>query len=232
MRLIWKCLIVTLLLSISSIHGVEVSDLIKRVIANIVKAIPQFKEELQDSSKRTEVVNKIVQNGFTKFKQQADLQLYRGVEDSNLDAFLKYVQSIINLPEIYQEYFVENLSMVLYSDFNEVVIFRVVFSVDKGGDCKYICVMGQRNDDGKTTDWLVGDVKADFSLAPDVLVIEKSSSYAWGLYQKYESKIISIPKALSQDQLSVVFKFFEICVFERFSELLNIESGKKFLMLN
>jgi hypothetical protein len=232
MRLIWKCLIVSLLLSISSINGVEVSDLIKRVIANIVKAIPQFKEELQDSSKRTEVVNKIVQNGFTTFKQQADLQLYRGVEDSNLDAFLKYVQSIINLPEIYQEYFVENLSLVLYSDFNEVVIFRVVFSVDKGGDCKYICVMGQRNDDGKTTDWLVGDVKADFSLAPDVLVIEKSSSYAWGLYQKYESKVISIPKALSQDQLSVLFKFFEICVFERFAELLNIESEKKFLMLS
>ncbi len=232
MRIISKCVILTFLLCLSSIRSAEVSDLITKVISNIVKAIPQFKEEIQDSTKRTDIVNKIVQNGFTTFKQQADLELYRGVDDSNLEPFLKYVKSMIALPDMYEEYFVENLSMVLYSDFNEIVIFRVLFSVDKGGDCKYICVMGQRNDDGKTTDWLVGDVRAEFTLAPDVLVLEKSTSYAWGLYKKYETKVVSIPKSLTQDQLSVLFKFFEICVFERFAELLNIESQSKFLELN
>jgi hypothetical protein len=128
---------------------------------------------------------------------------------------------MLSLPEPYSKYFVENLSMILFSDFNEIVIYRVLFSVDAGGDCKYICVMGQKNENG-TTDWLVGDVKADFTLAPDVLVIKESKSVAWGLYKSETTKIVTVPKSLTEDQLTVLFKFFEICVFERFAELLKI----------
>jgi len=219
-----KLLFVMVLIYLFSLtKSAKTSDLIRKVISNIVKAIPQFKEELLDSSKRADVINKIVLSGFTNFKQTADLELFKGVDDRNLDGFLKYLKSLISLPDEYEKYFVENLSMILFSDFNEIVIFRVLFSVDKGGDCKYICVMGQRNEDGNT-DWLVGDVKADFTLAPDILVIEKSTSGDLGLYKSYVKRPIRVPKSLSEDQLSVLFKFFEICVFERFAELLKIDS--------
>jgi hypothetical protein len=220
-----------LLLVLFGLCRSEATDLTRKVIANIVRSAPQLKEDMNKSpASRTTVVSHIVGNGFTTFKQSADLQLYGGVNDSNLIDFLNYVKKALSIPDNYSQYFVENLSLILFSDFNEIVIYRVLFSVDAGGDCKYICVMGQRNLDG-TTDWLVGEVGATFTLAPDVLVIEESKSAAWGLYKSKQTKIIQLPKSLNDEQLNVLFKFFEICVFERFAELLKIDvnSEKNFL---
>ena len=198
------------------------TGLIKKVIANILKNLPNMKEELKNTQGISMVVNKIVSTGFTSFEQQADMELYRGVSDENLTNFLTFVKSLLQLPDAYEKYFVENLSMILYSDFNEIVIYRVLFSVTTGGDCKYIVVMGQRTDDGMS-DWLIGDVKAQFTLAPDVFVTEKTTNLAYGLFKTKITQVVSSPKSITDDQLTTLFKFFEICVFERFAELLKIQ---------
>jgi len=82
--------------------------------------------------------------------------------------------------------------------------------------------MGQRNEKSGKTDWLVGDVKAKFTLAPDILMIEESKSAAHGLYKSKKTKAILVPKNITNEQLTVLMKFFEVCVFERFAELLKI----------
>ncbi len=217
-------LLISILISSSKCQDSTESQLMKKVISNIVKNIPNIKQEVNDSKSISVVVNKIVESGFTLFKQQANMEYYKGVSDDNLTGFLTFVKSLLQLPDMYEKYFVENLSMILYSDFNEIVIFRVLFSVTDGGDCKYICVMGQRTNDG-LTDWLIGDVKANFQLSPDVFVIEKTISTGWGLFKSKNSYAYVTPKSLTNDQLSTLFKFFEICVFERFAELLNIDNN-------
>jgi hypothetical protein len=215
-------LLSSLVISLTSCAEDADTGLIKKVIANIVKNIPNLKEELKNSQSISVVVNKIVSTGFTSFQQQADMELYRGVSDENLTNFLTFVKSLLQLPDAYEKYFVENLSMILYSDFNEIVIYRVLFSVNTGGDCKYIVVMGQRTEDGMS-DWLIGDVKSQFTLAPDVFVTEKSVSLAYGLFKSVVTNVVSSPKSITDDQLTTLFKFFEICVFERFAELLKIK---------
>lgn len=200
----------------------ETTDLVKKVISNVQKNIPQMKRDLADASREVTTITRIVGSGFTYFKEQADMVQYNGVSDSNLIPFLNYLKSLISLPDAYQKYFVDNLSMILFSDFNEIVVYRVLFSADAGGDCHYVCVMGQRNDVTGKTDWLVGDVKALFKLAPDILYIEKSKSNMFGLFQTYETTAIVKPKSLTDEQLSTLFTFFEICVFERFGELLEL----------
>lgn len=209
---------------LSSVRSKEASTLVEKVISNIVSSVPELKKEIDNSSK-SEVVNEIVGNGFTTFKQSADMTFYTGVNDSQLIDFLNYAKDSISLPEAYSQYFIDNLSMILFSDFNEIVVYRVLFSADEGGDCKYICIMGQKNEN-ETTDWLIGDVKAEFDLANDVLVFENTKSAAWGIYQKKETKLVFLPKTLSEDQLDLLFKFFEIVVFERFAELLDIDSSQ------
>jgi hypothetical protein len=208
----------------------DASDLTKRVIANIVKNAPEFQKENDNSpATRTSIVSRIVQNGFTTFRQSADLQLYGGVDGKHLIDFLNYVKNSLEIPQEYSKYFVENLSMIEFADFNELVIYRIFFAKDKGGNCKYVCVMGERNNNG-STNWLVGDLKSTFTLAPDLLVVQKTKSALWGLYKSKETKIYTSPKNLTEEQLNVLFRFFEICVFERFAELLKIDvSRSKFL---
>ena len=104
----------------------RIKQYFKKVISNIVKNIPNIKQEVNDSKSISVVVNKIVESGFTLFKQQANMEYYKGVSDDNLTGFLTFVKSILQLPDMYEKYFVENLSMILYSDFNEIVIFRVL----------------------------------------------------------------------------------------------------------
>jgi hypothetical protein len=226
-------LIISILISSSLCVDSTESQLMKKVINNIVKNIPNIKQEINNSKSISVVVNKIVESGFTTFKQQADMEYYKGVSDDNLTGFLTFVKSLLQLPDMYEKYFVENLSMILYSDFNEIVIFRVLFSVTEGGECKYICVMGQRTNEG-LTDWLIGDVKANFQLSPDVFVVEKSVSTGWGLIKSTNSYAYVTPKSLTNDQLSILFKFFEVCVFERFAELLQIDknTSQAFLQLD
>lgn len=200
------------------------SELIKKVVSNIVKTLPEIKNDLSQekiSDKISEKVNQIVQSGFLTFKQTADIQYFTAVTDQNLDGFLRYAKNLVNLPSEYEEYFVENLSMILYSDYNEIVIYKVLFNVNSGGDCKYICVMGQRRENGET-DWLIGDVKAFFNLANDVLIMEKVASEFYGTYEKHESKVLYKPKSVSDDDLNVLFKYFEVVVFEKFAEVLKL----------
>jgi hypothetical protein len=227
LNLLIKLLCIITLLQISNCGD----NLIKKVIKNILKAVPSLKLDIEKSiSSQTTTISKVINGGFTHFKQSADIQHFVGVHDDNLDGFLKHIQSVLNIPEVYEDDFIDNLKLIEFSDFNEIIIYRIVFTSDAGGNCKYVCIMCQRNEKTGESEWLIANIKATFMLAPDVMVIETSKSLVFGLYKEYKQSLVSVPKSINADEVTVLVKFFEILVFERFAEILKIsDKGLRFL---
>ena len=221
-----KYLLVLVLIYINSSLTKETNELIKKVISNILSSVPNLKTEISQSisSKSTEVA-KIVNGGFNAFAQKADIQYFEEVNNTNLDQFFKYLANLVKLPNQYEQSFIDTLSIIEFSEYTQVVTYRLIYSIDQGGDCRYVCIMGQRNEENNATDWLLANIDAEFMLAPDVFAVTTSKSYVWGLYSTYDSKIISQPKSLDQDSLNTLVKFFEVLVFERFAEVLRISGG-------
>jgi len=218
---IFKILFVALLIFNEFVHSGPV-ELVKQVVSNICKSIPQLEKEVA-SSPKNEVVSAIISSGFKTFYQSADVTQYSRVKDDHIFPFLEHLKSITKLPEKYEEYFVENLAMVLYSDFDELIVFNIMFDVGSGGDCKYICVIANRDPYNGTTDFLVGDVKSQFTLANNILIINETKTGLFGLLNFSSNKIIETTPTITNEQVATLFKYFTVCIFKRFSEILSLD---------
>jgi hypothetical protein len=223
-----KLVFLTLLISPQFVQN-GTFELVKQVVSNIVKSIPQLENEVA-SSPKNEVVTAIISSGFKTFYQSADVTQYSRVKDEHIFPFLEHLKRITKLPQKYEEYFVENLSMVLYSDFNELIVFNIMFDVGSGGDCKYICVIGNRDMENGTTDFLVGDVTSRFTLANNIMIVNETRTGLFGIINFSSNKIIETAPTITNEQIATLFKYFTVCIFKRFSEILNL--GQNYLSLD
>ncbi len=197
-------------------------NLINQLIKSILEQVPAIKQDIEQN--RTIVVDTIVNRGFSIFKEQASFEQYNGVEDAFFHEFLNNLRAEIDLPFQYQAEFDQIMQVTLFSTSNVWVVFNVIFSVKEGGNCKFVCVMATHDQENKKTNWLLANVGATFELAPDLMVVQTSHSYAWGAFSKSEEKIVTKPASITMKELEVIFEFFEVVAFERFAEILNISN--------
>jgi hypothetical protein len=227
-----KLFLLLLVVLIQVIHTQD--DLIKQVVGRILDTVPDLRRELEEAKAETNktAIIRVIGQGLTSFKQNSEVMHYEGVHDDNLEAFLQHIRKIVKVPEVYSDDFVDSLMLIQFATFNEIVIKRFIYSIDKTGFCRYVCILGQRDEETQETEWLIADIKGSFELAPDLIIIESSTSAAWGLFKDYRQEVIRIPKTLNEEQITMLVKFFEILAFERFGEVLKISgSHHKLLFL-
>lgn len=202
--------------------GSSGQSLIEQLITNILNKVPAIERDIQEN--KTVVVDKIVNRGFTSFKEQAAVEQYTGVEDAHFKDFLANLKAEIALPAEYETQFDEIMQVTLFSTSNVWVVFNLVFSIKQGADCKFVCVMASHDVSNQKTDWLIANVGASFELAPDLLVVQTRKSYLWGAWSDSKETIVLKPAAITEKQLEVVFEFFEVVAFQRFAEILHINN--------
>jgi len=205
-------------------------DLIKQLIMDILNKVPEIEKDIAEN--KTVVVDKIVNRGFTSFKEQAAFEQYNGVEDAYFNQFLDNLKSEISLPAQYQAEFNNVMQVTLFSTSNVWVVFNIIFSVQQGADCKFVCVMASHDATNQKTNWLIANVGATFELAPDLLVVQTKKSYLWGAWSDSNENIILKPAAITENQLNVIFEFFEVVAFQRFAELLHISNPNALALHN
>jgi hypothetical protein len=220
-----KLLFVTLIITTCLFTSVSsTNNLIRQVVANIQEQSKDLQLEIEESPEtQTTAVTRVIGVGFSKFQQNADVTEYKGVSDDALLGFAGYLKSTLSIPVVFEASFEEDIMLIQFSSFNEVVVHRIIYSTgDTKGSCRYVCLLAQRNQWTKETDFLVADIKAEFELAPDLFVIDSSVSNAWGLFKDHHQNIIKMSKAITPEQVTVIIKFFEIMVFERFAVILKL----------
>jgi hypothetical protein len=95
-----------------------------------------------------------------------------------------------------------------------------MFSVDVGGNNKYVCLMTMRHPGNKFS-FLVADMQATFQLSPDLLIVRHSTSFLGGLFSSSHDEIKSVPHAITMPELGTLLDYFDMIAFDRFLTFLH-----------
>lgn len=218
---------IILLIALASSTLCDVSDpnsMIYKVMQTLASQIPGMKIEIGKPEKYpNEAIRKIIGNGFTYYSENAKLAQFNGVDGDSLNDFIDYLSGIVKLPADYQSKFHYILGAVKYTPFSDIVSTNLAFSVDKTkSSCTYVNILAQRNDDN-SFDFLIGEIGASFTLAPNVLVIEsRKKKILGGFISSSSQEIVYEKRTINEENAGQLFTYFEICIFEQFIELLNL----------
>ena len=195
--------------------------LVNNLLQNLLKSVPKLEMDIQKNT--STVIDRIVNRGFENFQQSASMEQYLGVDDKYLDLFLASVKNDLELPKQFESVFDSTMRDVLYGDSNTWIGFDVVFSLNLGATCKFVCVLARHDEKVKKIDWLIANVRATFDLAPDLIIINQKRSVLGGLWGSETEKVMFSPAYITTQELKVVFEFFEIITIKRFAELLGVK---------
>lgn len=82
--------------------------------------------------------------------------------------------------------------------------------------------MARHDQANKKCDFLLGDIQATFKLAPDVFIIRKAKSYLGGMWSSSSDVLKEVPRGLTEEDLQMVFDFFEVVAFKRFADIMGL----------
>lgn len=193
------------------------------MIEKMLQIVIDLKKSIETTTK-SEIIKTIVNRGFTSFEESATIQEIKGVSDSNLELFASIIRQNIELPPEYEKTLKDEIEMIQWEDENNWIIVTLVFSINSGGDCKYITILGRHDFEAKNSHWLVADIKAHFALAPAIYVVREKKSYLGGLWSSEKDVIVLKPQSLTMDQVTLLFQFFEVIAIERFAEFRNLRN--------
>lgn len=191
------------------------------LIQNLLKSLPKLETDIK--KKKSTIVDKIVNRGFENFQQAASMEQYIGVDDKYIDLFLANVKEDLELPSKFESAFDSTMRDVLYGDSNTWIAFDIVFSLNKGTTCKFVCVLARHDEKTSKIDWLIANIRATFDFAPDLFIISQKKSALGGLWNVEEDKVLFAPSYITNQNLKVVFDFFQIITIKRFAELLGVK---------
>jgi hypothetical protein len=175
------------------------------------------------TTRSSEIKERLIGKGFEYFNQSAQIQISKKVKGQFIDQYLAHLQSRIKVPADRQE----DLKMVLeeskWSESNVWTGFDTLFSLDKGGNTKFASILVTKDDTADTYDFIFTDIKADFKLAPDTLVVHKKLSVLGGIWTDDKDEMVKVPKNLTPEDVSTVLQFFQIVAFKGFAEQFGIK---------
>jgi len=175
------------------------------------------------TTRSSELKERLLGKGFDYFAQSAAMQISKGIKGQYIDAFLDHVETRIKVPAERTADLKMFLEECKWVESNIWTAFNTLFSIDKGGNTKFASILISRNDSNDTYDFFYNDIKADFYLAPDTLVVSKKLSVLGGIWEDSKDEYIKVPKSLTTDDISTVLQFFQIVSFKGFAEQLGIK---------
>lgn len=214
------CIAILLASSVSSkklrlladVSGVGKLDLISGAVGKVVgmwqNICGAFSTTSSSYIKSTELGK-----GFDYFAGSASVTCTVGIR--NDDAYETYSQRLarrLKVPDDQKEYVTDILADAQLSDQQVWTSFDMLFDVNstQNDKVKYATVLVNYNEKTGKYDAIATDLKADFKLTPDVLIIHESKSYAGGIFATEKDKRIKVPKNLDEEQLQAIFQFFQI----------------------
>ncbi len=84
-------------------------------------------------------------------------------------------------------------------------------------------ILAHHDSAAHTIDLLIANFVASFKLAPNIAVIQKSASYAGGIFSKSEVVFKEMPREVTEEDLEAVFDFFYVVAFKNLGELVGLK---------
>jgi hypothetical protein len=97
---------------------------------------------------------------------------------------------------------------------------RTLFSSDNEGNTHVICLMSLRTPEDKFNIYTFSMANS-IVFAANVTVVSSSTSSWFGLFNKTEHEIISVPQNLTEDDMIAVSDYFDMVIYDRFLKFFN-----------
>jgi len=174
-------------------------------------------------TKITETVKeKIAGKGFEYYNNNSQIQITKGLKGEYLDKFTTRLAERAKVPAEKEKSFKEVLEEVSWADSTVWSALETVFAIDTVGNAKAVNFWINHNDATDKYDFIYSEVKADFKLEPNVIIIAKSRSIAGGIFEDYKEDRRTEPRALTSEDVKCVLSFFQIVAFKNFCDQFNI----------
>ena len=189
-----------------------------KVTNSWTKIIDTFKTTRSSTVKET-----LLGKGFEAFSSSAQVQVTKGVREEFLDKYLNNLATRVKVPEERKTDLILVLEESKWADSSVWSAYNNVFSVDNGGNTKFVSILCARNETKGTYDFVFSDVKAEFKLAPDVMIINKKLSVLGGIWADEKDIQQRVPKNITQEDIQTVISFFNVIAFKTLADQFGIK---------
>ncbi len=97
-------------------------------------------------------------------------------------------------------------------------VYETVFSMDSEGNCKYLAVMGNKDKATKEFNIIYTNMEASFKLAPDIMIMQESTSILGGLFSESKVVLQELPRGIKLEELKSIFDFFTMIAFKQLAD--------------
>lgn len=196
----------------------NLADSFMKLTNNWTRIVQAFK-----TTRSSVIKERLIGKGFDKFNESAQIQILKGIKDKDFDKFIDHLARRVKVPEERKE----DLKMVLeeskWADSNVWTAFNTLFSKDAGGTTKFASIIISKDPNEDKYHVIFSDIKAEFALAPDVLVVNKKLSVLGGIWEDEKDEYVSVPKSLEPEDVQMVIQFFQIVAFKGFADQFGIK---------
>eukprot|EP00466_Bigelowiella_natans_P010401 jgi/Bigna1/70582/fgenesh1_pg.12_\ len=187
----------------------------------LIQAIQQITgawESIVNAFKSTyeeQLLDTHLNNGWSKYKQATKVFKGAGLAYDKTDEFFADIQSMINIPDKYNDDFNKQIEWIKFFDNTTWSGHDTQFSQGKGGsDTIFTMYARNREDDGKI-DVLFLTCSQEFELADDYFVISEHKSILGGLFDHTKIKFKKKPAAISDKDLMFVSEYFSLLAYQQ-----------------
>jgi hypothetical protein len=182
------------------------------------KIVENFKTKRSSTLKQT-----LQGKGFDHFAQSAQIQISKGIKAEHFEKYLTHLEKRLKVPEERQEDLKMVLEESMWVQSNVWTAFNTLFAVDTIGNTKFCSILIGKNEEKDTYDVVFTDIKADFKLAADTMVINKKLSVLGGIWEDEKDEYVKVPKSLTPDDIQSVLSFFQIVAWKSFADQFGIK---------
>jgi hypothetical protein len=170
-------------------------------ISSVTNAIKGVISLFSSSSSTT--IQRIARFGFNYFQQKSTVLKAMGIPSSQAQEFINAVVIDYNLPSAGSF----ALGITYSSDFTWDQI-NFLYSPNMSGEYRSLTLFKTGNSVQNTASFFIVDINADWTLAPDLLLITRSESSFGGLFSSTSQSIQEVPHSLTLDEATGLQTFF------------------------
>jgi hypothetical protein len=196
-------------------------EMVKNVLSGLEGPMNKALDFLK-SGRSTTIVKEVIGEGFDRFVATAVVRVMKSIKAEAFETVLKTVERSIKVPEDRQQEVYDAIDMSQYVESNLWSIYDTLFSVDEGGQVKYVSLMIVRNDEDAQYHIILIDIAATFKLSPNILFINKRLSILGGIWSEEAMEERIIPKGLDLEQMQAIINFFSVAGYKKLADQFNI----------
>jgi len=91
---------------------------------------------------------------------------------------------------------------------------NIAFTKEGGGQTVFITFLHRRNSVLKTYDICYSYFTAQFTLAPDIWIMNKGISVLGGIYENNEDYVKYVPRSITEEDIKAVMNFMQVVNFK------------------